>query len=72
MRSTREMFENLTVLQLFALLKRSYPDRVHGLKGNHENVANEDGRGNHPFGKVCLRGGDRCGVYESLLPGAPV
>jgi hypothetical protein len=66
-----EMFENLTVLQLFALLKRSYPDRVHGLKGNHENVANEDGRGNHPFGKFAYEGAIVAEYMNRFYPGRP-
>ncbi|MCA1753304.1 MAG: metallophosphoesterase [Spirochaeta sp.] len=52
----QEMNESLGVLQVFALLKRAYPDMVHGLKGNHENISNEEGEGNHSFGKFVLEG----------------
>ena len=51
-----EMNESLGVLQVVSLLKTAYPDRVHGLKGNHENIANEEGHGNHPFGKFVYEG----------------
>ena len=51
-----EMYESLSVLQIVSLLKRAYPDRIHGLKGNHENIANEEGRGNHQFGKFAYEG----------------
>ncbi len=51
-----EMYESLAVLRTVALLKRAYPDRVHGLKGNHENITNEEGDGNHRFGKFVYEG----------------
>jgi hypothetical protein len=66
-----EMFESLTVLQLFALLKRAYPEHVHGLKGNHENIANEEGRGNHPFGKFAYEGAMVAEYMETFYPGRP-
>lgn len=46
-----EMAESLSVLMMLAALKVSAPSAVHLLKGNHENVANESGSGNHPFVK---------------------
>lgn len=51
-----EMYESLTSLQIVSLLKRAYPEHVHGLKGNHENIANEEGNGNHAFGKFANEG----------------
>lgn len=52
----QEMNESLGVLQMFAALKQAYPDIVHGLKGNHENISNEEGEGNHAFGKFVMEG----------------
>lgn len=51
-----EMAECLAVLAMIAGLKSAAPRSVHLLKGNHENVANEAGRGNHPFGKYAYEG----------------
>ncbi len=51
-----EMRENLTVLRIVALLKNAYPQLVHALKGNHENIRNEEGEGNHQFGKFVYEG----------------
>ncbi|MCG8481203.1 MAG: metallophosphoesterase [Spirochaetales bacterium] len=51
-----EMRESLAVLRIVAVLKSTYPDRVHGLKGNHENITNEEGAGNHRFGKFVYEG----------------
>ena len=51
-----EMYESLAVLRTVATLKSAYPDRVHGLKGNHENITNEEGDGNHRFGKFVYEG----------------
>lgn len=66
-----EMFESLTVLQVFALLKRAYPEGVHGLKGNHENIANEEGHGNHPFGKFAYEGAMVAEYMDRFYPGRP-
>lgn len=52
----QEMCESLAILQMVATLKCAYPDRVHGLKGNHENITNEEGAGNHSFGKFAYEG----------------
>ncbi|TVR91308.1 MAG: calcineurin [Spirochaetaceae bacterium] len=67
----QEMNENLGVLQTFALLKQAYPDIVHGLKGNHENISNEEGEGNHAFGKFVLEGAMVVEYMERFYPGAP-
>jgi hypothetical protein len=52
----QEMVEGLAVLMMIARLKSALPSEVHLLKGNHENVANESGNGNHPFGKFAYEG----------------
>jgi hypothetical protein len=64
-----EMYESLTALQIVALLKQTYPDSVHGLKGNHENIANEEGRGNHPFGKFAYEGAMVAEYMSRFYPG---
>lgn len=51
-----EMTESLAVLMMVASLKTTFPARVHLLKGNHENVTNESGGGNYPFGKYAYEG----------------
>jgi hypothetical protein len=51
-----EMTESLGALQMVALLKATFPESFHGLKGNHENIANEDKDGNLPFGKFVYEG----------------
>jgi hypothetical protein len=51
-----EMKESLAAMTMALELKIAFPDRVHFLKGNHENVLNEEGRGNHPFGKFVEEG----------------
>ncbi len=51
-----EMTEGLAVLMMIAALKSAAPTRIHLLKGNHENIANETGAGNRPFGKYAYEG----------------
>jgi len=36
--------------------KIAYPENFHFLKGNHENILNEDGNGNHAFMKAAYEG----------------
>ena len=42
----------MTVMEL----KCAFPKNFHFLKGNHENIKNEDGRGNHAFRKFAMEG----------------
>jgi hypothetical protein len=51
-----EMAESLGLMEMVMRLKREYPRHVHFLKGNHENILNEEGRGNHPFRKFAYEG----------------
>jgi len=54
-----EMKENLSLLQMILSLKSAFASHFHILKGNHENVLNEDHRtkyGNVPFRKFCDEG----------------
>ncbi|OGG93648.1 MAG: hypothetical protein A2527_11030, partial [Candidatus Lambdaproteobacteria bacterium RIFOXYD2_FULL_50_16] len=52
----QEMGENLDTMVLVMELKGRFPGFFHFLKGNHENVTDETGRGNHPFAKFVLEG----------------
>ncbi len=51
-----EMKENLNLLMMILKLKTIFPSSFHCLKGNHENILNEEGRGNHPFYKMAAEG----------------
>jgi hypothetical protein len=51
-----EMGESLAVISMLAELKTAAPRHVHLIKGNHENITNENGRGNYPFGKFVREG----------------
>jgi hypothetical protein len=51
-----EMRESLGVMQMVMALKRSFPNHFHFLKGNHENITNEQGEGNYPFLKFANEG----------------
>ncbi|HMB01428.1 MAG TPA: calcineurin [Spirochaetota bacterium] len=46
-----EMAESLSAYELVLGLKRVFPDKVHILKGNHENIKNSSRGGNFPFTK---------------------
>ena len=51
-----EVLENLNLLQMIMTLKLNCPQNFHCLKGNHENILNEEGRGNHAFYKMAAEG----------------
>jgi hypothetical protein len=51
-----EMTESLGVMEMVMEVKSAYPRGFHFLKGNHENVANEQGNGNYPFRKYAYEG----------------
>ncbi len=51
-----EMRESLGLMQMVMECKAAFPRSFHFLKGNHENIANEEGGGNHPFVKFALEG----------------
>jgi hypothetical protein len=51
-----EMRESIGVMEMVMALKRRFPNHFHFLKGNHENVANEQGGGNYPFLKFANEG----------------
>ena len=52
----QEMNESFGLMEMIMILKSSFPGGFHFLKGNHENIRNEEGRGNHPFGKFVYEG----------------
>lgn len=52
----QEMRESLALMEMVLVCKTAFPERFHFLKGNHENVLNEEGNGNHPFRKFALEG----------------
>jgi hypothetical protein len=51
-----EMRESLGVMEMVMEVKTAFPQFFHFLKGNHENIANEQGGGNHPFRKYAYEG----------------
>lgn len=51
-----EMSESLGLMALIMELKIKFPNNFHFLKGNHENILNEESGGNHPFGKFTSEG----------------
>jgi hypothetical protein len=51
-----EMRESLGVMEMVMEVKTAFPRFFHFLKGNHENIANEQGGGNHPFRKYAYEG----------------
>lgn len=78
-----EMNDGLSTLMQILKLKSVFPDLVHCLKGNHENIKNETGFGNYSFHKYVHEGSmvldfilDRYGnrvlqsisEFEKLLP----
>lgn len=60
-----EMQEGLSLWCALMELKKSFPERVHILKGNHENILNETGGGDFSFRKLADEGEMcRCFVQE--------
>lgn len=55
-RMDEEMRENLGLMEMIMLVKIHYPEYFHFLKGNHENIKNENANGNRPFGKFAYEG----------------
>ncbi len=53
---TEEMSENFQTMAMIMRLKTNFPGLFHFLKGNHENITDEDGNGNHPFAKFAAEG----------------
>jgi calcineurin-like phosphoesterase family protein len=53
---TEEMTENFQTMSMVMKLKSTFPGHFHFLKGNHENILDEEGNGNHPFRKFAAEG----------------
>lgn len=51
-----EMQDCLGLMEMIMELKTAFPDNFHFLKGNHENIKNEETGGDHPFRKFVLEG----------------
>ncbi len=52
----QEMKEGFGVMEMIMEIKSNFPLNFHFLKGNHENISNEEGGGNHPFLKFSDEG----------------
>lgn len=52
----KEMIENLGLMEMVLHCKTKLSDNFHFLKGNHENILNEEGNGNHKFRKYSFEG----------------
>lgn len=52
----KEMNLSLGLMEIVQLLKVSFPENFHFLKGNHENITNENDGGNIPFRKYAYEG----------------
>ncbi|GAB6091029.1 metallophosphoesterase [Spirochaeta dissipatitropha] len=63
-----EMRESLGTLQMLACIKTCFPEAVHLLKGNHENIRNQEGEGNHSFGKFAYEGQMVADYMEAFYP----
>ncbi|MBI9097375.1 MAG: metallophosphoesterase [Spirochaetaceae bacterium] len=57
----REMSNNFRLMEIVQLVKISFPENFHFLKGNHENIKNEKEKGNHIFRKFAF---ESMMVYE--------
>lgn len=51
-----EMYENLKTMEYIMELKLLFPRYFHFLKGNHENIKNQESGGDYPFGKYTNEG----------------
>ena len=51
-----EMGLSLSAASIVLAAKAAFPASFHYLKGNHDNIADEEGRGDHPFYKFAAEG----------------
>ncbi len=51
-----EMLESLNLMEIIFTLKINFPSNFHYLKGNHENILNENTEGNRSFSKYVNEG----------------
>ncbi|MCR5762094.1 MAG: metallophosphoesterase [Treponema sp.] len=52
----QEMKDCFSTMMAVMELKNAFPEHFHFLKGNHENILNKEGGGDHPFRKYALEG----------------
>lgn len=52
----QEMMDCFSTMMAVMELKNAFPEHFHFLKGNHENILNKEGGGDHPFRKYALEG----------------
>ncbi|MBN1525175.1 MAG: metallophosphoesterase [Spirochaetales bacterium] len=52
----QEMRESMGLMEMVWEVKAAFPYHFHFLKGNHENILNENGSGNYPFRKYAYEG----------------
>ncbi|MBR1912165.1 MAG: metallophosphoesterase [Treponema sp.] len=52
----QEMKDCFSTMMAVMELKNAFPKHFHFLKGNHENILNKEGGGDHPFRKYALEG----------------
>lgn len=52
----QEMKDCFATMMAVMELKNAFPEHFHFLKGNHENILNKEGGGDHPFRKYALEG----------------
>ncbi len=63
-----EMCENISSLSIIMSLKNAFPESFHFLKGNHENILNENRDGNYGFRKF-VQEGQMCHDFVSRFYG---
>lgn len=51
-----EIAESFGLMRMVVDQKTRFPENFHFIKGNHENILNENGNGNFPFGKFAYEG----------------
>ncbi len=51
-----EMFESFSLMKNIMMVKSFFPENFHYIKGNHDNILNENGNGNFPFAKYSYEG----------------
>ncbi len=64
-----EMRESLGVMLIVMELKAAFPDFFHFLKGNHENIANENLDENRAFGKFVYEGAMVTSWFKKFISG---
>ncbi len=61
-----EITDSFQLMCAIMLLKIRYPQKVHFIKGNHENILNEMGGGNYSFAKFAYEGAMICEYFKKF------